>query len=112
MLNHSTGGSIHFVIHDNGIVEVGLDLEQNHVIDQLRMAVGEVLKNFWPPVNSHFLHFEPVNLQNDKHKHKLTSQQHFDIVMKSHKTVVLYSQIILHTRILLSGTQKRAHDYC
>ena len=42
VLNHPTDGSIHFDIHDNGIVEVGLDLEQNHVIDQLRMKVGEV----------------------------------------------------------------------
>ena len=72
MLNHPTGGSIHFDNHDDGIVEVGLDLEQNHVIDQLRMAVGEMLKNFWPLVDSHFLHFEPANLRNDKHK--LTSQ--------------------------------------
>ena len=44
MLNHPTEGSIHFDIHDNGIVEVGLDLEQNHVIVQLRMKVGECRK--------------------------------------------------------------------
>ena len=33
MLNYPTGGSIHFGIHDDSIVAVGLDLEQNHVID-------------------------------------------------------------------------------
>ena len=90
MLNHPTCGSIHFGIHDDGIVEVGLDLEQNHVINELKMAVGEVLKNFWPPVDSSFAQVVPVKLKNDEDE--LTGRWRFDIVVKPHKTVVQYSQ--------------------
>ena len=90
MLNHPTGGSIHFGIHDNGIVEEGLDLEQNHVIDKLRMKVGEVLQNFWPPVESSFAQVEPVELRNSKQE--LTGRWRFDIIVKPHKTVVQFSQ--------------------
>ena len=90
MLNHPTGGSIHFGIHDDGIVEEGLDLEQNHVIDKLRMKVGEVLQNFWPPVESSFAQVEPVELRNNKQE--LTGRWRFDIVVKPHKTVVQFSQ--------------------
>ena len=40
MLNHHTGGSIHFGIYDNGVVEEGLDLPQTALIDKLQTRVG------------------------------------------------------------------------
>ena len=90
MLNHRTGGSIHFGIHANGIVEEGLDLEQTLVIDELRVKVGEVLKNFCPPVESTFAQVEPVDLRNDKQE--VTGRWRFNIVVKPHPSVVLLSQ--------------------
>ena len=87
MLNYPTGGCIHYGIYDNGIVQEGLDLEQNEVIDELRRKVGDVLSEFWPPVDSSYAHVEPVNLQNVEDQ-----RWRFDIVVKPHPTVVLLSE--------------------
>ena len=84
MLNSPNGGSIHFGIGDDGIMEEGLHLdhEQNHAMDELRKKVGSVLNNFQPPVESYFAQVEPINLRNDKGE--LTGRWHFDIVVKLH----------------------------
>ena len=82
MLNSPNGGSIHFGIGDDGIVEEGLHLdhEQNHAMDELRKKVGSVLNSFQPPVESYFAQVEPINLQNDKGE--LTGRWRFDIDVK------------------------------
>ena len=90
MLNHPTGGCIHYGIYDNGIVQEGLDLEQNHCIDELRKKVGDVQGEFWPPVEFPYVEVEPVNLRNDKQA--LTGRWRFDIVVKPHPTVVLLTE--------------------
>ena len=86
MLN-STGGTIHFGIYDNGIVQEGLDLEQSKVIDEVGKKVGKVLRNFRPQVNSSFVQVEPVNLKNDKQE--LTGRWRFDIVVKPYPRIVV-----------------------
>ena len=90
MLNQPTGGNIHFGINDDGIVEEGLLLKQNQAIDELRKKVGDVLRNFWPPVELPYVQVEPVNLQNVKLE--LTGRWRFDIVVKPHPTVVQLSK--------------------
>ena len=82
MLNSPNGGSIHFGIRDDGIVEDGLylDCKQNHAIDVLRKKVGDILNSFWPPVESSKAQVEPVNLRNDNNQ--LTGRWRFDIVVK------------------------------
>ena len=84
MLNSPNGGSIHFGIGDDGIVEEGLHLdhEQNHAMDELRKKVGSILNSFQPPVESYFAQVEPINLRNDKWE--LTSRWRFDIAVKPH----------------------------
>ena len=90
MLNYPTGGCIHYGIYDNGIVQEGLDFEQNQAIDELRKKVGDVLRDFWPPVESPYVQVVPVNLRNVEHK--LTGRWRFDIVVRPHPTVVLLSK--------------------
>ena len=50
VLNHHTGGRIHFGIHDDGMVEEGLDLPQTALIDKLQTKVGQLLQEFYPAV--------------------------------------------------------------
>ena len=40
MLNHHTGGTVHFGVRDGGMVEEGLDLPQAALIDKLQTRVG------------------------------------------------------------------------
>ena len=94
MLNHSTGGTIHFGIGDDGIVEEGLDLEQNRAIDELRKKVGDILNSFWPPVESSKAQVKPVNLWNDNNQ--LTGRWRFDIVVKPHGEGVKVDGVAYH----------------
>ena len=94
MLNHPTGGSIHFGIGDNGIVEERLNLEQNHAIDELRKKVGDILNSFRPPVESSKVQVEPVNLWYDNNQ--LTDWWRFDIVVKQHGEGVKVGSVAYH----------------
>ena len=90
MLNHHTGGSIHFGIQDDGIVEEGLDLLQAAVIDKLQTRVGQLLQEFYPAVRSRFVAIQLVNLVN--RSGEPTGQWRFDIcVTPYHSEVVLIS---------------------
>ena len=89
MLNHSTGGYIHFGIRNDGIVEEGLDLEQSHVIGVLKKEVDKVLQTFFYPVQSKFAEVDLVILMNDKCEP--TGRWRFDIIVEPHETVVLLS---------------------
>ena len=53
-----------FGIHDDGIVKEGLDLPQAALIDKLQTRVGQLLQEFYPAVQSHFVAIQPVNLVN------------------------------------------------
>ena len=64
VLNHHTRGTVHFGIHDNGIVEEGLDLPQSALIDKLQTRVGQLLQEFYPAVQSRFVAIQPINLVN------------------------------------------------
>ena len=90
MLNHHTGGSIHFGIHDDGMVEEGLDLPQAALIDKLQTRVGQLLQEFYPAVQSRFVAIQPVNLVNSSGEP--TGRWRFDIcVTPYHNEVVLIS---------------------
>lgn len=86
MLNHCTGGIIHFAINDNYIVEDGLVLEQRHAIDELRKNIRKILKTFQPAVDLSFVEIKPVNLRNGKQE--LTGQWRFDLIVTPHPTFV------------------------
>ncbi len=90
MLNHRTGGSIHFGIHDDGIVEEGLDLPQAALIDKLQTRVGQLLQVFYPAVQSRFVAIQPVNLVN--RSGEPTGQWRFDICVTPYDKVVLFSR--------------------
>lgn len=91
MLNHCTGGTIHFGINDDGKVEEGLNLRQEHVIDLVKRTVGEVLVQcFWKPVDISFVDVLPVNLFNDEYE--LTGRWRFDIIIKPHPTIVQFTR--------------------
>ena len=96
MLNHPTGGCIHFGIGDDGIVEEGLNLDckQNHAIDELRKKVGDILNSFWPPVESSKAQVEPVNLRNNNNQ--LTGRWRFDIVVKPCKEGAKVDSVAYH----------------
>ena len=90
MLNHRTGGSIHFGIHDDGIVEEGLDLPQAALIDKLQTRVGQLLQVFYPAVQSRFVAIQLVKLVN--RSEEPTGRWRFDIrVTPYHSEVVLIS---------------------
>ena len=87
MLNHHTRGSIHFGIHDNGMVEEGLDLDKTALIDKLRMGVGQLLQEFYPPVQSRFVAIQPVNLVNSSGEP--TGRWRFDICVTPYGSEVV-----------------------
>ena len=90
MLNHHTRGSIHFGIQDDGMVEEGLDLPQAALIDKLQAMVGQLLQEFYPTVQSHFVGIQPVNLVN--RSGEPTGRWRFDTcVTPYHSEVVLIS---------------------
>ena len=88
MLNHHTGGTVHFGIDKSNIVEEGLDLPQAAVIDQLQTRVGQLLKDFYPTVlYSRFVRIHTVQLLSSTGG--LTGRWRFDICVKPHNKVVL-----------------------
>ena len=97
MLNHHTGGTVHFGINDDGIVEEGLDLPQDALIDKLQTRVGQLLERFHPPVQSRFVAIQPVNLVNSSGEP--TGRWCFDIcVTPYHSEVVLMSDNVAYYR--------------
>ena len=90
MLNHHTGGTVHFGIHDDGMVEEGLDLPQAALIDKLQTRVGQLLQEFYPTVQSHFVTIQLVNLAN--RSEEPTGRWRFDICVTPHDKVVLFSR--------------------
>ena len=97
MLNHHTGGSIHFGIHDDSIVEKGLDLPQAALIDKLQTRVGQLLQEFYPAVQSRFVAIQLVNLVNRSGEPTgrwrfdiCVTPYHSDVVHMSNKDTVAY----------------------
>ena len=63
MLNHHTRGTVHFGIDKSNMVEEGLDLEpQVDVVDKLQTRIGQLLQEFYPPVQTRFVRIERVQL--------------------------------------------------
>ena len=55
MLNHQSGGTVHFGIQDkDNTVEEGLELGKADLIDELQTRVDQLLQEFLPPVQSRF----------------------------------------------------------
>ena len=90
MLNHCNRGSLHFGIDKNNTVEEGLDLPQEDVIDKLQTRVGQLLQEFYPAVQSHFVTIQPVQIL--KSTGELTGRWRFDICVSPHDRVVLLSR--------------------
>ena len=88
MLNHHTGGSIHYGIHDDGIVEEGLDLPQSDLIDKLQTRVGQLLQEFYPAVQSHFVAIQLINLVN--RSGEPTGRWRFDICVTPYHSEVVH----------------------
>ena len=88
MLNHHTGGSIHFGVHDDGIVEEGLDLLQAALIDKLQTRVGQLLQEFYPAVQSRFVAIQLVNLVN--RSGEPTGRWRFDICVTPYHSEVVF----------------------
>ena len=88
MLNHHTRGSIHFGIHDVGMVEEGLDLPQAALIDKLQTRVGQLLQEFYPAVQSRFVAIQPVNLVNSSGEP--TGRWRFDICVTPYHSEVVH----------------------
>ena len=88
MLNHHTGGIIHFGIHDDGIVEEGLDLPQDALIDKLQTRVSQLLQEFYPAVQSRFVTIQPVNLVN--RSEEPTGRWRFDICVTPYHSEVVF----------------------
>ena len=88
MLNHHTRGRIHFGIHDNGIVEEGLDLPQAALIDKLQTRVDQLLQEFYPAVQSRFVAIQPVNLVN--RSGEPTGRWRFDICVTPYHSEVVH----------------------
>ena len=87
MLNHHTGGTVHFGIQDeHNTVEEGLDLPQAVVIYKLQTRVSQLLQEFYPAVQSHFVTIQPVQLMNSTLE--LTGRWRFDICVNPHNDVV------------------------
>ena len=83
MLNHHTGGTLHFGIQDkSNTVEEGLDLPQAAVVDKLQTRVSQLLQEFYPSVYSHFVTVQPVHLLNSTGEP--TGRWRFDICVSSH----------------------------
>ena len=88
MLNHHTGGSIHFGIHDDGNVEEGLDLPQVALVDKLQARVGQLLQEFYPAVQSRFVAIQPINLV--KRSGEPTGRWRFDICVTPYRSEVVF----------------------
>ena len=88
MLNHHTGGTVHFGISGKCIVEEGLDLPQDDLIDKLRTRVGQLLQEFYPAVQSRFVAIQPVNLVN--RSGEPTGRWRFDICVTPHDSEVVH----------------------
>ena len=99
MLNHHTGGTVHFGIQDkHNTVEEGLDLSQAAVIDKLQTRVSQLLQEFYPAVQSHFMSIHPVHLLNSTREP--TGRWRFDICVSPHDRLVLFgrSQTVAYYR--------------
>lgn len=91
MLNHYTGGTVHYGIQYRGnIVEEGLDLDQTAVIDMLKARVGQVLQEFYPAVQTDCVNIQPLFLLNSNNEP--TGRWRFDIHVKPFNTVVLMAR--------------------
>ena len=91
MLNHQTGGTVHFGIQDEGnIVEEGLDFDQDSAIDKLQMKVGQLLQGFDPAVQTRFVTIKPVNLLNSTGGE--TGRWRFDFCVSPYGRVVFLSR--------------------
>ena len=88
MLNHRTGGTVHFGIRDGGMVEEGLDLPQAALIDELQTRVGQLLQEFYPAVQSRFVTIQPVNLVN--RSEEPTGRWRFDICVTPYHSEVVF----------------------
>lgn len=91
MLNHHTGGTVHFGIQDKGnTVEEGLVLKQESVvIDRLQTKVSQILQEFFPAVQSGFVTIQPIDLLNNARER--TGRWRFDIcVYPFGRVVFLY----------------------
>lgn len=89
MLNHPTGGTVHFGIRDDGnIVEAGLDIDQDEAMDALQALVGQIVQNFFPAVGSSFWTLNPVRLQDSNGKQ--TGRWRFDICVKPHAHTIVW----------------------
>ena len=87
MLNHHTGGTVHFGIQDeHNTVEEGLDLPQAVVVDKLQTRVGQLLQEFYPAVQSQFVAIQPVQLLNSTREP--TGRWRFDICVSPHDRLV------------------------
>ena len=91
MLNHHTGGTVHFGSQDkHKTVEEGLDLPQAAVVDKLQTRVSQLLQEFYPSVYSHFVTVQPVHLLNSTGEP--TGRWRFDICVSPHVRLVLHSR--------------------
>ena len=92
MLNHHTGGTVHFGIQDkDNIVEEGMILiQQSVVIDRLQTKVSQILQEFYPAVQSEFVTIQPIELVNNARER--TGRWRFDICVSPHGRVVFLSR--------------------
>ena len=91
MLNHHTGGTVHFGIKDkDNTVEEGLVLNQSVVIDRLQTKVSQILQEFYPAVKSGFVTIQPIDLLNNARER--TGQWRFDIRVSSYGSFVFLSR--------------------
>ena len=91
MLDHHTGGTVHFGIQDkDNIVEEGMILnQQSVVIDRLQTKVSQILQEFYPAVQSGFVTIQPIELLNNARER--TGRWFFDICVSPYDRVVFFS---------------------
>ena len=91
MLNHHTGGTVHFGIQDtDNTVEEGLDLSLAVVLGKLQSRVGQLLQGFYPVVQSRFVKIQPVHLLNSSREP--TGRWRFDIYVTPCDDIILLSR--------------------
>ena len=92
MMNHHTGGTVHFGIQDkDNTVEEGLVLnQQSVVIDRLQTKVSQILQEFYPAVQSGFVTIQRIDLMNNARER--TGRWRFDIRVSPFGRVVLLSR--------------------
>ena len=92
MLNHHTGGTVHFGIQDkDNIVEEGMILiQQSVVIDRLQTKVSQILQEFYPAVQSEFVTIQPIELVNNARER--TGRWRFDICVSPYGRVVFLAR--------------------